>query len=258
MFHATSRSFSAVPKPGGGEETVAPSLPTRYEYVKPFVDFFAAALLLLLAGLPILVLIVLVKLTSKGPAFYSQIRLGRGGRKFRIYKLRTMHDNCELQTGPCWSTPNDPRVTSLGSVLRRCHLDELPQLWNVLRGEMSLVGPRPERPEIVVELDHVIPGYRGRLSIRPGITGLAQVLLPPDENLAGVRRKVKYDLFYIGQMGPWLDLRIVAATALKLLGFSTDTRCRLVLHTVPGKSPSPSVALREEPEAASASQFQAI
>lgn len=254
MSHAASRSFSSLPKLGSEEGTVTHSPSVRYGYFKPVVDFVVALLLLLVVCLPVLVLIVLVKLTSKGPALYSQVRLGRGGRKFRIYKIRTMYDNCEMQTGPCWSTPNDPRVTALGYVLRRFHLDELPQLWNVLRGEMSLVGPRPERPEIVSELVHAVSAYRDRLCVRPGITGLAQVLLPPDEDLVGVRRKVKYDLFYIGQMGLWLDLRIVAATALKLLGFSKEWRCRLVLFTVSDKSASLPVLPREETE--SGSQFQ--
>ena len=256
MFHATSRSFSSLPQLGSEEGADAHLSAVCYGHLKPMVDFVVALLLLFLVCLPVLILIILVKLTSKGPALYSQVRLGRGERKFRIYKIRTMYDNCELQTGPCWSTPNDPRVTSLGYVLRRCHLDELPQLWNVLRGEMSLVGPRPERPEIVSELVHVVPAYRDRLCVRPGITGLAQVLLPPDEDLVGVRRKVKYDLFYIGQMGPWLDLRIVAATALKLLGFSKEWRYRLVLYTVPGNPAPQSVLPREEAEGTS--QVQTI
>ena len=118
------------------------------------------------------------------------------------------------------------------------------------------MGPRPERPEIVSELDHVVPGYRGRLSIRPGITGLAQILLPPDEDVMGVRRKVRYDLFYIRQMGPWLDLRIVAATALKLCGCSTNLRYRLVRLSVPAELASLSALPREEIDGVS--QFQAI
>src|SRR5664280_1346152 len=100
-----------------------------------------------------------VTLTSRGPVIYSQVRLGRNRRPFRIYKIRTMHHNCERTTGPTWSTENDPRVTALGRFMRRAHLDELPQLWNILIGEMSLVGPRPERPEFVVELEAVLPRY---------------------------------------------------------------------------------------------------
>jgi lipopolysaccharide/colanic/teichoic acid biosynthesis glycosyltransferase len=165
-----------------------------------------------------LVLFVLVRLTSRGPAFYSQIRLGLGGRPYRIYKFRSMVLDSEAATGARWSTPGDPRVTPLGRILRATHLDELPQLWNVLRGEMSLVGPRPERPEFVVQLERAIPYYRERLTVRPGVTGLAQVQLPPDVDLRSVRRKVAYDLYYTRHMSLWLDLRLIASTAAGVLG----------------------------------------
>lgn len=210
-----------------GERTAdAPRV--AYAVAKVAVDFTLAAVLLVLLGPVILLLLAIVRLTSPGPALYSQIRLGRGGRPFRIYKLRTMAYDCERLTGPRWSTAGDPRVTPLGRVLRRCHLDELPQLWNVLRGEMSLIGPRPERPEIVAQLERALPGYRGRLRVRPGISGLAQVLLPPDEDLAGVRRKLAYDLCYIEQIGWWLDARILAATLLKLLGVPAERRRQIL------------------------------
>jgi lipopolysaccharide/colanic/teichoic acid biosynthesis glycosyltransferase len=166
---------------------------------------------------------LLVKLTSRGPAFYTQTRVGWNGRPFRVYKLRTMVHDCERHSGPQWSRPNDPRVTPLGRFLRQTHLDEFPQLWNVFRGEMSLVGPRPERPEFVVQLEAAIPGYRQRLLVRPGVTGLAQVQLPPDTDLESVCRKLTYDLFYVQTMSPWLDLRIVLSTALKVIGFSFPT-----------------------------------
>jgi lipopolysaccharide/colanic/teichoic acid biosynthesis glycosyltransferase len=129
-----------------------------------------------------------------------------------------MYHNCEWRSGPLWSQVGDPRVTSLGRFLRRTHLDELPQLWNVLKGEMSLVGPRPERPEYVPALSQAIPHYRERLNVRPGVTGLAQVQLPPDTNLNDVRRKLDYDLYYLQHLGLWLDLRILLATAGKVLG----------------------------------------
>ena len=136
----------------------------------------------------IFVAALLVKLTSRGPAFYSQVRLGLDGRPFYIRKLRTMYHNCERLSGPCWSTANDCRITPVGRFLRRSHIDELPQLWNVLCGEMSLVGPRPERPELIPTLARSIPGYRHRLEVRPGVTGLAQIQLPPDTDLDSVRR----------------------------------------------------------------------
>ncbi len=190
---------------------------------KAAADAAAALVLLALAAPLLLLLMAAVRLTSPGPALYAQARLGRGGRPFRILKLRSMAHDCERLSGPRWAARRDPRVTPLGRLLRASHLDELPQLWNVLRGEMALVGPRPERPEFVTQLERAIPGYRDRLEVRPGITGLAQVQLPADEDLEGVRRKVACDLRYIERMGPWLDLRIVAATGLKVAGVPFET-----------------------------------
>ena len=170
-------------------------------------------------ALPIILLAALVvKWTSRGPAFYSQTRVGKDGKHFTIYKLRTMIDNCESLTGPRWSMPGDPRVTPLGWLLRKSHLDELPQLLNVLRGEMSLVGPRPERPEFVPDLERSLPNYRQRLQVRPGVTGLAQVQLPPDTDLESVRRKLAHDLYYVLHLGPWLDVKLLLCTALYALG----------------------------------------
>jgi lipopolysaccharide/colanic/teichoic acid biosynthesis glycosyltransferase len=196
------------------------------------VDFVLAALLLVLAAPVMLVTAVLVKLTSPGPAIYRQTRTGRDGRPYTIYKIRTMAHNCESKTGPRWATRNDPRVTRLGAFLRRTHLDELPQLWNVLKGDMSLVGPRPERPEFVAQFDKVIPYYRERLTVRPGITGLAQIQLPPDTDLDSVRRKLAYDLHYTGSVSLWLDLRILVVTALNLVCLPTSLVCLLL--RVPG------------------------
>ena len=137
-----------------------------------------------------------------------------------MYKIRTMIVDSE-QDGACWSLPGDPRVTPIGWLLRATHLDELPQLWNVLRGDMSLVGPRPERPEFLPSLEQAVPRYRDRLSLRPGLTGLAQVQLPPDTDLESVRRKLACDLFYVQNLGPWLDVRLIIATGFYLLGLST-------------------------------------
>jgi lipopolysaccharide/colanic/teichoic acid biosynthesis glycosyltransferase len=174
---------------------------------------YVLALVLAILTLPLLALgIVLVKLTSRGPAFYSQVRIGCHGRLFWIYKLRTMFEACETLTGPCWSLPHDTRITPIGRFLRATHVDELPQLWNVLRGEMALVGPRPERPEIVVGLERALPHYRERLSVLPGISGLAQIQLPADTDLASVRRKLAHDLYYIRHMSRWLDVRIYVCT----------------------------------------------
>jgi lipopolysaccharide/colanic/teichoic acid biosynthesis glycosyltransferase len=182
---------------------------------------FAIALVLFVLLSPIILLAgLLVWLTSGRPVFYSQTRIGRKGKPYRIFKLRTMIHNCETLTGPCWSTPGDPRITPVGRFLRRTHLDELPQLWNVLRGEMSMVGPRPERPEFATKLAGAIPHYDKRLIIRPGVTGLAQVQLPGDTDLESVQRKLAYDLYYIKYLNPWLDFRIILSTCFKVLGVS--------------------------------------
>lgn len=188
-----------------------------YPPVKTVSDIVLTLVLLLVTAPVIFLAALLVKLSSPGPAFYSQVRLGRGGKPFSIYKIRTMTHNCEKLTGVRWSTPGDARVTRVGWFLRRLHIDELPQLWNILRGEMSLVGPRPERPEFVVQLETAIPRYRERLLVRPGLTGLAQLQLPPDTDLQSVKRKLAYDLFYLERLGPVLDLRLLFGTAFYLL-----------------------------------------
>jgi lipopolysaccharide/colanic/teichoic acid biosynthesis glycosyltransferase len=187
-------------------------------YVKRCVDLAIAAVAAVLS-MPLMALaMVLVKRSSRGPAIYSQVRLGRHGRPFRIYKIRTMFNDCERTTGSVWCLPGDSRITPVGRFLRCTHIDELPQLWNVLRGEMSLVGPRPERPEIAEKLELVLPQFRNRLAARPGVTGLAQVQLPPDTNLESVRRKLVCDLYYIRRQNFWLDLRIMLGTIPGILG----------------------------------------
>jgi lipopolysaccharide/colanic/teichoic acid biosynthesis glycosyltransferase len=219
-----------------------PCLPTRYLAFRTALDFLVALVLLVVLGPLILVLMALVKLTSPGTALYTQTRLGRGGVAYRIYKLRTMEQDCERRSGVRWSTAGDPRVTPLGRFLRRLHLDELPQLWNVLRGEMSLIGPRPERPEIIAELERALPHYRERLAVKPGITGLAQVQLPPDVDLASVERKLERDRYYIARMGLVLDLKILAATAAKVAGVPCATRCWLLGLPMAGESSRVSLA----------------
>jgi lipopolysaccharide/colanic/teichoic acid biosynthesis glycosyltransferase len=221
-----------------------------YESWKSALDFPVALVLFLLLAPVIAVCALLVRLTSRGPAFYSQVRLGRGGRPFRIYKLRTMTQDAE-KGGARWATPGDPRVTWLGRFLRRTHLDELPQLWNVLRGDMSLVGPRPERPEFVPNLERAIPGYRNRLQVKPGVTGLAQVQLPADTDIASVRRKLAYDLHYIASIGFWLDLRLIACTAFRMLGVPYRLGARLFL--LPGPEADKAATAQPVPSLESAS-----
>ena len=186
--------------------------------VKRAIDFVFAAALLVLSAPVLAAAALLVKLTSRGPALYSQERVGQFGRVFVIYKLRSMYHQCERLTGPRWSTPGDPRVTPVGKVLRALHLDELPQLVNVLRGQMSLIGPRPERPEIATQLGRAIPDYDVRSAVLPGISGHAQVHLPPDSCVRSVKNKLVYDLFYIRSRTWAMELFILLATGLKMFG----------------------------------------
>lgn len=189
-----------------------------YHVTKSTLETGLAAVLLVLTSPVLLLSGIFVKLTSRGPVFYTQIRLGKNGEPYTIYKLRSMYHDCEKQSGPKWSTRGDSRITPLGRILRRCHIDELPQLWNVVRGDMNLIGPRPERPELVPQLERAFPQYRARLQVKPGITGLAQVQLPADEDLAGVRRKLAYDLYYVRHLSPLMDLQILVCTAFKVVG----------------------------------------
>jgi lipopolysaccharide/colanic/teichoic acid biosynthesis glycosyltransferase len=195
------------------------ALPRRclYTLAKPSLEYLTAAILLVLLAPAIAIAAILIKLTSPGPAFFRQTRVGKGGREFRVWKIRTMVVDAEAATGPIWSVGRDPRVTPLGHFLRQTHIDEFPQLFNVLAGDMALVGPRPERPEFVVQLDWQLEGYRQRLNVKPGITGLAQVLLPPDSDLESVRRKLAHDLYYIRNLTFWLDLRILLHTTRDLI-----------------------------------------
>ncbi|MDI3281632.1 MAG: sugar transferase, partial [Bacillota bacterium] len=177
--------------------------------VKEAFDYLVAALGLVLTA-PLWVLIALaIWLDSGWPIFYAQERVGEGGRVFRLLKFRTMVQGAERETGPVAASAFDPRVTRVGRLLRALRLDELPQLVNVLRGEMSLVGPRPERPEFVEEFERALPDYRYRTLVRPGLTGLAQVLGRYDTDAAA---KLRYDLFYIRNYSFLLDLQILAQT----------------------------------------------
>jgi len=189
------------------------------------------AILGLVLTLPLwLVIAALIKLTSRGPVFYSQTRVGvdarasrpprhdsrrvqdLGGRPFTIYKFRTMTVDAERPGQAVWATANDQRVTAFGGFLRSCRLDELPQLLNVLRGDMNIVGPRPERPQLFAELRDQIPHYAKRQRVPPGITGHAQVHLQYDTNVEDVKRKVEHDLEYIARRSAWEDFKIMLKT----------------------------------------------
>ncbi len=177
----------------------------------------ALALTLGLAVIPLFPLLaLLIKLDSVGPVFYSQTRVGLGGRLFRIYKFRTMRQDAERR-GAVWATSNDPRTTRVGRMLRLTRIDELPQLWNVLIGDMSLVGPRPERPEFTALLEEKLPAYRQRHVVKPGLTGWAQVCFRYTNSVEAARTKLEYDLYYVRQSSLALDLKILARTILVVL-----------------------------------------
>lgn len=188
-----------------------------YVAVRPVLDGFFGLILLICLSPVILAAAIAVKLTSTGPIFYCQTRLGRNGRPFTMIKLRSMVHNAEALTGPVWATANDPRTTHLGRFLRDSHIDEFPQLLNVIQGQMSLIGPRPERPEIAKALKWEVPHFDQRLQVRPGITGLAQLMLPPDSTIEDVRTKFLSDICYIRDMNPWLDTRVCLYTCVYLL-----------------------------------------
>ena len=182
--------------------------------LKRIIDVMGALAGLALAALLAPFIALAIKLTSKGPVLYSQERVGRFGDLFNMYKFRTMRSDAEAD-GPVWSAGDeDPRLTPIGGFLRRTHLDELPQLLNVLRGHMSLVGPRPERPHFVQTLHGTIPRYDQRLLLKPGMTGLAQVHYRYDTSLDDVRRKLRFDLLYVKRMCLALDVKILAWTLL--------------------------------------------
>ena len=183
-----------------------------YEMAKRGMDITGsvAALILLF---PLFVCIAFfIKCVSSGPVFFRQTRLGQNGKSFEIYKFRTMRVDAEKYTGPVWASKDDHRLIPGGGFLRKTHVDEIPQFINVLKGEMSIIGPRPERPFFVEQLKTQIPDYEKRLLVKPGITGLAQIRHRYDETIEDVRIKIKYDLLYIQNMCLWFDFRIIWQT----------------------------------------------
>lgn len=189
-----------------------------FEVAKRLTDLLLASVSLCVA-LPIMaILALLIKLTSRGPVFFCQERVDRQGRTFTLIKFRTMVPDAEKLTGPVWAQEQDPRVTRLGQFLRRTALDEIPQLFNILKGDMSLVGPRPERPHFVQQLAHQLPGYTQRLSVKPGLTGWAQVSYGYGANLEDAMEKLGFDLHYIQHRSFLLDLWIMIRTVPKVVG----------------------------------------
>ena len=181
-------------------------------YGKRITEFAIVILLLPVAALLIAMCALLIKILSPGPVFYRQERVGRGGKLFGMLKLRTMVPDAENATGPVWAAEDDSRVTGLGRLLRRMRVDELPQLFQILTGEMALIGPRPERPQFVRQFAREMPFYLTRLSVRPGVTGWAQVNHHYDGCRGDVSAKLWYDLYYIRHRSLRLDLEILRRT----------------------------------------------
>ena len=189
------------------------NLDTLYsKHLKRIIDIFIGTISLI-SIFPFWILIALgIKIDSKGPILYKQERIGMDGEKFLINKFRTMVLNAEDDTGPVWSGKDDSRITSFGSFLRRFHLDETPQLINIIFGDMASIGPRPERPYFIERLEKKYPFYKRRLKIRPGVSGWAQIKQPYDEKYEDVHQKLKYDFFYIENLSFRLDLKILLGT----------------------------------------------
>jgi len=192
---------------------IMPQLMPEWEKkVKRTFDILFSFMVLLIT-LPITITVSLfIKVDSKGPIIFKQKRTGQNSKNFNVYKFRSMIQDAEKKSGPVWSTKDDPRITKIGRIIRKVRIDEIPQMFNVLKGEMSLVGPRPERPYFVEKLSKEIPLYKRRLKVRPGITGWAQVKHKYDETIEDVNIKLRYDLFYIENMSLRMDFKILFRT----------------------------------------------
>jgi lipopolysaccharide/colanic/teichoic acid biosynthesis glycosyltransferase len=189
----------------------------NYQLFKRGFDILISLVGLVLLSPLFLIVVLLIKIDSYGPVFFRQERVGEKGKLFKIWKFRSMRVDAELETGPVWAQDDDPRITRLGSFLRKSHIDELPQLANMLKGDMSLVGPRPERPELLRVINEQLPDFPKRLEIKPGLTGLAQVRYRYGATIKDASRKLKYDILYTGKMGWFLDFRILYWTLGKVV-----------------------------------------
>ena len=185
--------------------------------LKRILDSLLTIPFLLIVSPLVFVIAIAIKIESKGPVLYKQERVGRDFSKFKTIKFRSMFHNAEENTGPMWAEENDPRVTKVGRLLRRFRLDEVPQFINVLKGDMSIIGPRPERPFFVDKLSKEYPLYHRRLSVLPGISGWSQIKRPYDEDIEDVRQKLKYDFYYIENLSFGLDLKIMISTVWVML-----------------------------------------
>jgi len=197
--------------------------PSQVRAVKRVIDVIAATCLLVLTAPLCALVAVAIKLEDGGPVLFRQSRTGRRGTRFELYKFRSMQVDAEAETGPKWADNDDPRVTRIGRWIRLLRIDEIPQTWNVLRGEMSFVGPRPERPEFVANLQHVIPYYDQRHAVLPGITGWAQVNYPYGATIEDARHKLEYDLYYLKNFSVLMDAFIMLRT-IKIILFGWGSR----------------------------------
>ena len=187
--------------------------------VKRLVGLLLSTLMLVLLSPLILLVAIAIKLDSPGAALFSQERVGEYGKTYTLHKFRSMRADAEKESGPVWASEEDPRVTRMGKIIRKLRIDELPQLWNVFKGDMSFVGPRPERPVFVEKLKKIIPYYNERLSVKPGVTGWAQIKYPYGASEEDALQKLKYDLYYIKNMSLVMDLIVIFHTAkIVLLG----------------------------------------
>jgi exopolysaccharide biosynthesis polyprenyl glycosylphosphotransferase len=192
-------------------------MPEWEKKLKRLMDILISLLLLIISS-PILIIVsVAIKIDSEGPVLFKQERLGQNGKPFKVLKFRSMIKDAEKYTGPVWSQKDDPRVTRMGKFVRKARIDEIPQMINVLKGEMSLVGPRPEREFFVEKLSKEIPYYKRRLKVRPGVTGWAQIKHKYDETIEDVKIKLRYDLFYIENMSIRMDFKILLRTVYVVL-----------------------------------------
>ena len=190
-----------------------------YRLSKRIMDLFFSLIGMVALAVLFPILVLLIRLDSKGPIIFKQTRLGRGGIPYTILKFRTMKDNQDMEREALVTSTNDPRVTRIGRYLRKTHLDELPQIWNVLRGEMSFVGPRSEREELVCIFQREVPFYRARMLVKPGITGWAQIHQNYAETVAETAIKLEYDLYYIENASILMDISILLRTVTSVLGF---------------------------------------
>ena len=186
-------------------------------FSKRFTDIFFSMLLLIIS-LPIMILVAaLIKLDSKGAVFFAQERVGQKRKPYQVYKFRSMISDAETNSGPVWAKTDDDRITRVGHFIRKWRIDELPQLWNVLRGDMSFVGPRPEREHFVKELEKLIPYYIERVNVKPGVTGWAQVSYGYGASVEDAVEKLNYDLFYIKNISIFMDILIILKTVKTVL-----------------------------------------